>query len=137
MAMGSAIIAPSIGSLIMEHSAFLAWFIGEVCMTMSILLVLLLPKDLGRQIPTSTPSSEHRGDDLDASTGGKPAASIKGRVIEALETLKPVFRIIAANHQLLLLFLMSLFTQIGTESLIVILLMVISNRYDWSFAQVS
>ena len=69
--------------------------------------------------------------------GSKPATSIKGRVAEAIETLKSIFRVIAANRQLLLLFAMCLFSQTGNESLIVILPMVIENRFDWNFAQAS
>ena len=137
MAMGSAIVAPSVGSLLMEYSAFLAWFTGEVCMFMAILTVLLLPRALGKQIPASSLSSEHGGDEQLAANGSKPATSIKAKLAEALEKLKPVFRVIVANRQLLLLFAMSLFSQIGNESLIVILLMIVSNRYGWTFAQVS
>ena len=62
MSMGGAIIAPSVGSLLMKYSAFLAWFAGEVCMLMSMSFVLLLPKALGKQIPTSTPTSEFGGE---------------------------------------------------------------------------
>ena len=137
MAMCSAIVAPSVGSLLMQYSAFFAWFTGEVTMIMSILFVLLLPKALGKQTPASTLSSEHASDERNVIHGGKPSISIKGKLAESLETLKPILRLIAASHQLLLLFAMCLFSQIGNEAMIVILLVVISKNYGWSFAQVS
>ena len=131
--MGSAIVAPSVGSLLMGYNPFLAWFTAEVCLIVGILLVLFLPKALGKQISTPPSSLENGAHEEDAISNGKHDTSTKGRLAGALETLKPVLRVIAANRQLLLLFMMGLFSQLGNDSVLTILLLVVSNRYGWSF----
>ena len=136
-AMGSAIVGPTVGSLLMGYNPFLPWFVAEILLVMGILLVLLLPKDLGKQLPTPPPSPGNDAHGEDGTINGKHDTSVKGRFASTLEALKPILRIITANRQLLLLFAMSLFSQVGNDSLLLVLLLVVSNRYGWSFARVS
>ncbi|MCJ1400139.1 hypothetical protein MMC11_003343 [Xylographa trunciseda] len=135
--MVAGIIAPFSASFLMGFNVWLPWVLGELLIFASIPLTLLLPNH--KDEPNSEDEFNDAGtfhtrenDDLAAWHKG---VSLKERAFASLQNLRSASSFLGANFQILLLILMAVLSQFGSDSLALLLLIYIPERYHWSFAE--
>ncbi|MCJ1380715.1 hypothetical protein MMC17_003823 [Xylographa soralifera] len=135
--MVAGILGPTTASFLMGYNVWLPWVLGEVLIYVAVLLTLLLPNRKDDQDP-----QDHLSDDreIEAAENGNMATmhkgiSMKERLVAALKNLKTTSSHLAANVQVLLLLFMAGLSNLGNESLALLLLIYVPERYHWTFAK--
>ena len=128
----SAIISPSLSSFMMGYNVWLPWILGLTCILGSACVSLAVPNTAKQEILTEA-SSTSPGINGDVQGSNK---NFKARLTTARRAVQHATNLIFANGQVLLLLAILLIGQLGLDSLLNIMLLYISKRYDWTFAEV-
>ena len=134
-------VGPSLGSLLTRYNSWLPWMIGESLSFLNIFMSLLLPNTTLKLV--SDDSSAHVSSTETERIGGEgsppksgPCLRIETSLASTLRFLSNAKQFVSKNQQVLLLLSIAFLGQLGSDSLLTIILLYISKRYHWSFAKV-
>ena len=132
------IVGPTTASLLMAYNVWLPWVLGEVLTFVAVLLTLLLPNRKDERDPKIGLNDDHGTMVHDDSTVAvkHTGISMTERVVAALQRLRTIRTLLTANAQVLLLLIMTGLSNLGNESLALLLLLYVPERYHWTFAKV-
>ncbi|MCJ1286766.1 hypothetical protein MMC26_006112 [Xylographa opegraphella] len=135
--MVAGILGPITASVLMGYNVWLPWVLGVVLIFVSAFFTLLLPN----RKDEPDPQDDMNGDRgiVDQENGNimatRKGISMKERLIAALQNLKATSNFLTANVQILLLLVMTGLSNLGNESLALLLLIYVPERYHWTFAK--
>jgi len=135
--MVAGILAPISASYLLGYSVWLPWVLGELLIFVSISLTLLLPNrkdEPDSEVYCNDAIRIHARENGDLGAMHK-GVSIKERIFASIQNLKSAAGFLAANVQVLLLIFMAVLSQLGNDSLALLLLIYVPERYHWSFAK--
>ncbi|PWY77391.1 hypothetical protein BO70DRAFT_294588 [Aspergillus heteromorphus CBS 117.55] len=140
MGIAAAMLAQLTSSFLMIRNVWVPWVLGLLCIFLST-LAAPFESTPGFQIPPDeTPILQHsvgRMGSLDRDNVllSKKNAGIKSRFVLAAKQLHEGARTVYGNFSLLVLLGLSFLGQLSEDSLPMILLLYISKRFGWEFAQ--
>ena len=136
--MVAGILAPITASFLIGYNVWIPWLLGEVLVFFAVLLTLLLPNRKGEPNPEDDLNDGSRTGTRESGEIGTilKGASLKDRILASLQGLERILRYLAANIQVLLLLFMAVLSQLGNDSLLLMLLIYVPKRYHWNFAEV-
>ena len=137
--MVAGILGPATASFLMGYNVWLPWVLGNALVFVAVLLTLLLPNRKDEPDPQDDLNDDceimlRENSNMAAMHKG---ISMKERVVAALQNLKSTWSLLAANMQVLLLLAMAGLSNFGNESLAILLLIYVPERYHWTFAKVT
>lgn len=133
-------VGPALGSLLIPYNSWLPWMVGETFSLLNIFTSFMLPNTKPELVAEE--SSTYIGSaETETGDGGAPPESgqrlgVKTSFTSILRFFKSVKQFIGQNRQVLLLLSIAFLGQLGSDSLLILILLYISKRYHWSFAKV-
>ena len=128
-------IAPSLSSFLMRNNVWLPWALAEICVSASILVSWSLYRATAT-IPLRKVFAEADEDQVERASLLQNHNPVLGRRAMMFNALKLTKIFVVENSQATLLLFMALVGQIAVDSLPLMLLLYVSKRYYWSFADV-
>ena len=137
--MVAGILGPTTASFLMGYNVWLPWVLGVVLIFLAVPLTLLLPnrKDEPDPQENSNDNREIMVRQNSNTTTVHKGISMKERVFTAFQNLETTRNLLAGNIQVLLLLVMAGLSNLGNESVGLLLLIYVPERYHWTFAKVA
>ncbi|KAE8393132.1 hypothetical protein BDV23DRAFT_170517 [Aspergillus alliaceus] len=143
MAIAAAILAQLVSSFLMTRNVWVPWLLGLLCILLSVFAVPFAPNpstedslDENTVLDPGQHSAHGMGTvNQDNGSLGNKHASIQSRLVLVVEQLHEGARVVYGNFSLTVLLAMSFLGELCEDSLAMILLLYISKRYSWEFAQ--
>lgn len=134
-------VGPSLGSLLTRYNPWLPWMMGESLSFLNILTSLLLPNTTPELVSDNSSAHASSTETEGAGEGAQPKSGphlrIETILASTLRFLSNAKQFVGKKQQVLLLLSIALMGQLGSDSLLTMILLYISKRYHWSFANVS
>jgi hypothetical protein len=119
----ASILGYTMAGVMMKKNVWLPWAIGNVSILLAAVVAMLIPK-------TSLTQS-------DSSEENDASISWRDSVISARALLESTLKVIAGNKRVLIVLVSTLLCQLGYNSVPLMMVIYVSKRYGWSFADVS
>ncbi|KAE8402253.1 hypothetical protein BDV37DRAFT_284902 [Aspergillus pseudonomiae] len=142
MAIAAAILAQLVSSFLMTRNVWVPWLLGLLCILLAVFAVPFAP-NLSTESSLNENAVLNPGQHIargmgtlspDGSLSSKQA-SIRSRLLLLAKQFHEGARVVYGNSSLIVLLSMSFLGELCEDSLAMVLLLYISKRYDWEFAQ--
>ncbi|KAF2645220.1 MFS general substrate transporter [Massarina eburnea CBS 473.64] len=117
----ASILGYAMAGLLMRKNAWVPWIIGNSSLLLAGIVAALMPKTTGEEAACADDGEDVRGADV-------------GWVRAALLLMKRVYVMAVGNKRVLVLLVSCLLCQLGGDSVSLMMIIYVSKRFGWSFA---
>ncbi|KAK6832008.1 hypothetical protein RU639_002659 [Aspergillus parasiticus] len=142
MAIAAAILAQLVSSFLMTRNAWVPWLLGLLCILLAMFAVPYAPNPPIKNPPdenTMLDPGQHNARSMGTlnqeETLSSKHATIRSRLALVAKQLQEGTKVVYGNFSLIVLLAMSFLGELCEDSLAMVLLLYISKRYSWEFAQ--
>ncbi|KAE8336291.1 hypothetical protein BDV24DRAFT_178628 [Aspergillus arachidicola] len=142
MSIAAAILAQLVSSFLMARDVWVPWLLGLLCILLSVFTVPLAPKFSIENSPNENtvldPGQQNArgmGTLNQEESLGNNHATVRSRLVLVAYQLQEGARVVYGNISLIVLLAMSFLGELCEDSLAMVLLLYISKKYSWEFAQ--